>query len=224
MDAPDSFSFFQVPSAQSGEAFAFHKTVASANPHIWPRVEAEFRRFTEQGSLFAVRRSNSHQMVGLCYIVPDEGEKEWELGGLVVAKDCQRFGIGTLLVRFAMAYALAFDVPRDDNPAIRLIAYVHEDNLEPRKLLTNLGFEYAEPIEVPAKDAPASMKRNSAGNLVGHKFRFTSKGLDQLSTWLDDFRGSIGSTGAVATLDLGAVTPDSLREAISDLASQAEEK
>ena len=85
--------------------------------------------------------------VGLCY-VKDEGH-EWELGGLTVDPKVQAKGFGTTLARVAIAHTMAFSEPWTYGQEV--IAYVHQANDDPRKLLNKLGFAYASSIEVPAE-------------------------------------------------------------------------
>jgi hypothetical protein len=100
-----------------------------------------------------------------------------------------------------------------------VIAYVHQANDDPRKLLNKLGFAYVSSIEVPAENAPASMKRNAEGKIVGDKFRFTREGLKQLADWFGNDSHRVFDA-RTAKIDLGPVTIDNLREALHDLAER----
>ena len=177
----------------------------------------------QDGLLFGARTSSSREIVGLCYLTADEREEEWEIGGLTVVQELQHLGIGTFLVRFAIAHALAFDAAPDDEAVRRVIAYVHEENQAPRILLDKLGFIWIDKIEVPGTHAPASMKRNVAGNLIGDKFLFTPAGLRLLSRWLNDFDGKVQETGPAAIIEIEPpITLDHLREALGRLADLGE--
>ncbi len=223
MRAPDSVSFSQVRSVEAAEAFAFHERISRSDTHIWPRTREQLSRLAGDGLLFGARLTKSREIVGLCYLTADELEEEWEIGGLTIAQDFQHLGIGTFLVRFAIAHALAFDAAPDDKAVRRVIAFVHEENQAPRILLDKLGFIWVDKIEVPAADAPASMKRNAAGNLVGDKFLFAPAGLRLLSRWLDGFEGKIHADGPAAIIEIAPpVTLDHLREALNQLADLAE--
>jgi hypothetical protein len=105
---PSSFVFAQVPSTAAENAFEFHRNFASKDPHIHPRIESEVEEFAQSGHLFSVRRKNTNEFVGLCYVVQDSAESDWQLGGLTVT--VQKQGIGELLVRFALAHTIVYGV------------------------------------------------------------------------------------------------------------------
>ena len=98
---PNSFVFAQVPSTAAENAFEFHRYFASKDPHIHPRIEPEIEEFAQSGHLFGVRPKHPNEFVGLCYVVQDSAECDWQLGGLTVT--IQKEGIGELSVRFALA-------------------------------------------------------------------------------------------------------------------------
>jgi len=77
---PNSFLFAQVPSTAAEDAFEFHRNFASKDPHVHPRIESEIEQFAQSGHLFGVRRKNTNEFVGLCYVVQDSTESNWQLG------------------------------------------------------------------------------------------------------------------------------------------------
>jgi hypothetical protein len=79
--APISFVFFQVPSTSADKAFAFFKSVQSTDSHLFPRSEEDLYRYATEGALFGIRRSDTEELVGLCYAVFNENEAEFEIGG-----------------------------------------------------------------------------------------------------------------------------------------------
>ena len=204
MVAPsNSFVFAQVPSTAAEKAFEFHRTFASKDPHIHPRIESELIEFAQSGHLFGVRRKNTNEFVGLCYVVQDSAESDLQLGGLTVT--IQKQGIGELLVRFALAHTIVYGVLLQEGKWVqKIIAYVRNDNNAPRRLLTSLGFEHSGTDVFSREDAPAWMKRNrERGNLVFDEFTFTLVGLRQLATWFDErFDGTLHPGGAEAQINL----------------------
>jgi ribosomal protein S18 acetylase RimI-like enzyme len=213
---PDSFLVSVVPSTAAGEAFAFHKKVAENDGHIWPRTEQEFQHYSESGQLFGVRRADSGEFVALCYAVL-EG-KEWELGGLIVDPSLQKLGIGTLLARFALAHTMVYQLPRQNGQQV--IAHVHLANDEPRKLLTHLGFRYLATVNAGTA-APASMKRNADGEVVGDQYVFTPEGLKRLAKWFhEEFDGTLSKGEAKVAIDLGPVAWKDFQAALNDLAHE----
>jgi len=67
---------------------------------------------------------------------------------------------------------------------------VYAENQSPRNLLQRLGFEFDREIKIPADEAPQSMKRDTEGKLVGHKFLFRPHGLKLIAQWFADQTGN----------------------------------
>jgi RimJ/RimL family protein N-acetyltransferase len=217
---PSSFVFAQVPSTAAENAFEFHRNFASKDPHVHPRIESEIAEFALSGHLFGVRRKKTNEFVGLCYVVQDSAEIDWQLGGLTVT--IQKQGIGELLVRFALAHTLVYGVLLQEGKWVqKIIAYVRNDNNAPRRLLTSLGFEHSATDVFSQVQAPAWMERNrERGNIVFDEFMFTLDGLRQLATWFSEsFVGTLYPSGAEAQIDLaGHNRIDHLTKALRHLA------
>lgn len=210
----ESFRVAQVRSSEAGQAYCFHQASAADDSHIWPRTAKELEELANDGCLFGVWRATG-EPVALVYMKLDENE--WELGGLTVDISFQKNGIGTVLARFALAHTIVYEQPWRNGQEV--IAHVHEANQSPRNLLARLGFEHAKPVEIPGDVAPASMKRNAAGNVVGDQFRFTPDGLRNLSRWFnDEFDGTTGRTGDVVEFDLAPATIEDLKKALAEIA------
>ena len=200
---PNSFVFAQVPSTAAENAFEFHRNFASKDPHVHPRKESELDEFAQSGHLFGVRRKNTNEFVGLCYVVHDSAERDWQLGGLTVT--IQKQGIGELLVRFALAHTIVYGVLLQEGKWVqKIMAYVRNDNNAPRRLLTSLGFEHSGTDVFSYEDAPAWMERNHArGNIIFDEFTFTLDGLGQLAAWFSErFDGTLHPSGAEVQIDL----------------------
>ncbi len=209
-----SFRVAKVISSDAADAFRFHKAVAADNSHIWPRTEAQIQQYTDDGCLFGVWQADNDQLVALVYVVLDENT--WESRGLTVDGSVQKGGIGTTLARFALAHTMAYEQPWVYRQ--KLIAYVHEANQDPRHLLESLGFKFVERVEIPDDNAPASMKRNAAGKLVGDKFQFTQEGLQKLSRWFNkDFNGTLRTSNTVVKFDLGPSSIEDLKKALREM-------
>lgn len=185
VSAPDSLDFFQVPISEAATAYAFHHSLASTNSHIWPRTEEQLKKFAEEGELFGVRKSRTGELLALCYATLDENSKGYEIGGLTVAPSFQRLGIATVLVSFALAHVLVWDQPWTLGQ--RIIAHVHESNSNPRKLLEGMGFQKAGTVTAP-DTAPATMKRNPEGKVVGDVYVFPHAASRGLSDWFNRFQ------------------------------------
>ena len=219
---PNSFVFAQVPSTAAESAFEFHRNFASKDPHIHPRIESEIDEFAQSGHLFGVRRKNTSEFVGLCYVVQDSAECDWQVGGLTVT--IQKQGIGELLVRFALAHTIVYGTLLQEGKWVqKIIAYVRNDNNAPRRLLTSLGFAHSGTDVFSYEDAPAWMERNhERGSIVFDEFAFTLDGLRQLATWFSErFDGTLHPGGAEAQIDLvGHNRLEHLTKALRHLAGE----
>src|SRR3712207_1337080 len=219
---PNSFIFAQVPSTAAENAFEFHRNFASKDSHIHPRLESEIIEFAQSGHLFGVRRENTNEFVGLCYVVQVSAESDWQLGGLTVT--IQKLGIGELLVRFALAHTIVYGVLVQEGKWVqKIIACVRKDNNAPRRLLTSLGFEHSGTDVDSYADAPAWMERNrERGNIVFDEFAFTLDGLRQLAAWFSEgFDGTLHPSGAKAQIDLaGHNRIEDLTKALRHLAGE----
>jgi ribosomal protein S18 acetylase RimI-like enzyme len=211
---PKILSYATVPRGLAADAFAFHRKIATSNDHIWPRTEEDIRNLAESNQLLAAYHE-PRDFVGLCYVKAEDDE--WELGGLTVDPALQAHGIGTTLARVAIAHTMVYNEPWKYGQEV--IAYVHQANNDPRRLLQKLGFEWRSTIEVPDAHAPASMKRNEQGKIVGDKFHFTREGLKRLSRWFDNESHAIFDKPE-ATVNLGPVTIDDVRIALRELARE----
>src|SRR5260370_17564182 len=160
---------------------------------------------------------DSGEFVGLCYGDLDKDSPEWEIGGLTITEAVQRLGLGSVLARFALAHTIANQRPW--NYGQEIIAHVHEENPKPRKLLNELGFEFVKKEELSGATAPASMKRNGAGNVVGDKFQFVRERVRDLSGWFNEFNGKIPDSDIhiAFNIPLGAI--DWLRQALQQAGS-----
>ena len=219
---PRTFVFAQVPSTAAETAFEFHRTFASKDPHVHPRIESEIAEFAQSGHLFGVRRKKTNEFVGLCYVVQDSADSNWQLGGLTVT--IQKEGIGEFLVRFALAHTIVYGVLLQEGKWVqRILAYVRNDNHAPQRLLTSLGFEHSGTDMFSHEDAAAWMERNyERGNIVFDEFAFTLDGLRQLAAWFSrGFDGTLHPSGAKAQIDLaGHNRIEDLTKALRHLAGE----
>jgi ribosomal protein S18 acetylase RimI-like enzyme len=219
---PSSFVFAQVPSTAAEIAYEFHRNFASKDPHIHPRIESEIAEFAQSGHLFGVRRKITNEFVGLCYVVQDSAESDWQLGGVTVT--VQKQGIGELLVRFALAHTIVYGVLLQEGKWVqKIFASVRTDNYAPRRLLTDLGFEHSGRDVYSYEDAPAWMERNrKQGNIVFDVFTFTLDGLRQLAAWFSEgFDGTLHPSSAEAQIDLaGHNRIEDLTKALRHLAGE----
>jgi len=212
------FKLSVVSSADVWTAYPFHTGIVGSDEHIWPRTREQLDAYAKDNPLFGARRTDTGRFVGLCYIKRDSDTEPFDLGGLTVAQEYRRSGIGITLVRFALAHVMVYDDPWSTRQDV--IAHVHESNDNPRRLLDLLFFEHKERKAYPGEGFPPSMKRDANGCVVGDIFRFTPKGLRALADWFtSEFRGTL-KTGAKVEFDLGPVTLGEMLEDLREMASR----
>jgi RimJ/RimL family protein N-acetyltransferase len=217
---PDVYlSFSKITPSEADDAFAFHRNVCDGDQHVWPRTPDQIAALAEEDLLFGVRRSDNNALAGLCYILFNEDEDVWELGGLTVPEEFRGHGAGSFLVRFALAHTLAFEDPFKNHQNI--IAHVHELNEKPRGLLHRVGFRKTGSVTVPSDIAPKSMKRNAHGEVRGDVFMYGSEAVHDLVRWLDSFDGTVTATGMRAEIQLGDfIVLEDLRNALRQIAGR----
>jgi hypothetical protein len=222
-----AYIFSQIPDTAASEAFAFFQSVASTDPHMMPRSEGEIQESANSGELFGVRNAESGALVAMAYATLEEKKREWEFGGLIVANDIQKLGIGTTLTGFVLCSLIANERPwyRGDT----IITHIHEDNPNPRNLLNGWGFQ---PIEGPegkttlkGEMAPPSMKRNPEGNVVGDKFRLPRAAVRKLANWINtEFQGVLRDGKTRAIFEVRPAGPESVKEALRQELAEFEEE
>ena len=175
-----------VTSKDAEAAYRFHQRMA-ANPdsHLWAKTEDEIKTLIEDGTLFGAWMGTDKKLVALCYVTLSDNERNWEIGGLAIDDAVKRRKIGSLLLRFAIAYTLVYDTPWNNGQ--KLIAHVHQGNQDPRGLIDKLGFRYLRTVEVSESDNPPKwMERNSEGKVVGDEFEFPPSSSKLLIKWFDE--------------------------------------
>lgn len=207
------FSFAVVTSDQLAEVHTFF--LSCKNEYIFPRSKQKIATLIEGGNFFAIRRCGI--IVGCCYLIPDYGNLDtWEFGGLMVSEDAREGGVGTVLARLVLAYAIGYLQVLQSG---KLICHVHADNRAPRKILETAGFEFRRQITVPAPDD--SIKQDENRMVTGDEFEFTARGVREIAAWLrDDFREKLPRSNHPVEVNFGPVPLSSLMEAVQDVAEK----
>lgn len=202
---------------------AFHK--AHLTEHLWPRKEEEFRALAQNECLMEVVElkapafldwllgKHCEQIVGLAYVATgtelDGSTPRAEFGGIFVSEEVRGYGLAVALGIVSISNYFV-----QDPPAGRMIAHVHEFNDKPRRVLENhLGFKRNGEEVPPPGAAPASMKRNDRGEVVGHLFEFDRRALRSFAEWIERFSGESHGKSGQATLELRVPSMTKYREA-----------
>jgi ribosomal protein S18 acetylase RimI-like enzyme len=116
--------FSILPADRGREAYQWHRGFAAHNPHILPRPWQDYQRFADDGQVWCAR-DGSGDFLGLAYYAFDEKDI-WELGGLMVAANQRRGGLGSTLVRLLLGHLLYMEDPLSLNHTV--IVHVHAAN------------------------------------------------------------------------------------------------
>ncbi|HXH92352.1 MAG TPA: GNAT family N-acetyltransferase [Thermoanaerobaculia bacterium] len=178
-----------VPKEHAEAAYAFHES--SGGTFVWPRSLQYIRDLAADGCLFAAWNADGDP-VGLAYAEKlEEDVESWEIGGLTVERNARKHGLGTVLLRFALANVFVYHYKHLPYPFPRIIAHVLASNKRPRHILPELGFEWRGSVEKPRGTVPATFPRDADGLVRGDVFVYTPRGLIDLSKWFDDFDGTL---------------------------------
>lgn len=213
---PDSaLVFFKLPTEAADLAIAFHYPIAKANPHLRLRSNEEIQNFATAGELFGVRSAATGKLLALCYATLIDST-EYEVGGLAVLPEVQRLGVAGVLVRLALAYVIANEPPWPRGR--KIVAFVHVDNPDPRKLVVRLGFQYLGRFELKGSGT-STMKQNPQGAVIGDKFEFPRAAVKPLLAWFEtEFRNLLLDKVTPAIIEL---KPGGLRSLIEALREEA---
>ena len=151
---------------------------------LYPRSVEQFRRLTEEFSILVAL--DDQAIVGICYVTEDESANRWEFGGVTVLPSQRGSGIASALGTLAIANTFL-----QHGVAVRaLIAHVHVDNPDPRRLLQeHLGFLPTNKVEcMEAHEAPSNMRRDATGKVCGDVFAFGRSFLNTFANHIESGR------------------------------------
>ena len=166
-------------------AFLWQKKFAQTNSYVFPRTIEDYRQFAEDQWLWgAVDEGGDY--LGFVYYVMDSDT--WEIGGLMVSEQARGCGIGSTLMRIALANTLLYEDPLLQGK--RVIAHVHEENDMPRPIIENaLRFKIARQIEVDGQNLPG-LKTNDHGKVIGTEYELSiQESLNALADWCFRWNG-----------------------------------
>lgn len=176
--------------SEARDAFNWHRGFSAANDAIFPRTPEQFRSIALAGHLWRAIDSQDGSIVGLCYAVYEPHEKQWEVGGLMVARPWTGKGVGAALMRLAVAHLLLSEDPLRMRQTI--IAHVLAGNNEPRPIIENaLRFRRTKPLKVPG-DALPGLRTDDEGFVNGDEFEIAvPETLNALADWCQGWSGAL---------------------------------
>lgn len=185
----------------------FH--LSHVGDYLWPRKIDEIESMIEDECLYELVKKTKKGviLVGICYIAhaeePDSQAHRKEFGGIFLLPKYRGKKLGLAKV-FGMAVLCEHFIWDSSNE--RMIAHVHEENMLPRRFLTeDLGFKEVGKEMPPAHvKVPSSMKRNQDGEVVGLLYEFQREKLADFAKWLTTFKGVVeGEVKSKMRLELG---------------------
>lgn len=205
--------FRLIDETESREAFRWHSGFASANDALFPRPYKEFAKLAENRQLWCAQNSITDDFLALAYAHFDADNRIWEVGGLMVAVQHRRKGLGSIIMRLTLGHLLFEEDPIDSG--CEVIAHVLESNKEPRATIENcLKFQRSKKVIIPGSALPG-LRTNEDGNVVGDEFRMARpETLIALASWCDQWHDRL-KDGTRATIKLrDGVSLDSWAQAM----------
>ena len=199
-------------------AYHWHRGFAGADDALFPRQHESFQDLVMQGSVWAARSANGDYLA-LAYAALDLSNKECEIGGLMVAAQARGKGLGSIMMRLALAHSLLEENVLED-PNMRVVAHVLKSNNAPRGIIENgLRFRAAKPVEIPSRMLPG-LRHDPDGFIRGDEYELVKPdSLTALAEWARSWDGSL--SGDVADIELrDGVTMELWRDALAELAAR----
>lgn len=201
-------------------AYHWHRGFAGANDALYPRTFDDFEQLVMDGCVWAARSTNLDYLA-LAYASYDEVAKVCEIGGLMVAKQAEGKGLGSLMMRLAMAHAIL-----EENllsiPGVRIIAHVLRTNNDPRAIIERkLRFRLVNEVAIPSTDLPG-LRAEEDGMVHGLEYELvTPDSIDALADWATAWTGRL-SGDEVADIELRpGVTMTDWAKALHALAAES---
>jgi GNAT superfamily N-acetyltransferase len=199
-------------------AYQWHRGFSGANDALYPRDHDSFQSMVMDGSVWAAK-DPSGDFLALGYSTYDESQKICEIGGLMVAAQAQRKGLGSAIMRLTLAHTLV-----EENlleiPDARIVAHVLRGNEAPRRIITEtLRFKHVGEVTYPAHELPG-LRAEEDGMVHGDEFELTKPdSIAALAQWTRDWPASLRENPAHVELRAGVTIEDWTR-ALEDLTTK----
>src|SRR5207248_2508729 len=149
--------------------YQWHQGFAASNDCMFPRSWSTYQKLATDGSLWCARNMRTGDYLALAYFCLDN--HSWEIGGLMIANQERRKGVGSIIARLTLGHVLFEEDPLSLGQ--RVIAHVHAENQLPRPLIQNiLKFQFSHQIKVPGTQLPG-LKVNAQGEVEGDEFELS---------------------------------------------------
>jgi GNAT superfamily N-acetyltransferase len=210
-------TFRIVDNTEIREAFDWHRAFAEAHDAIYPRDRNTFGDLVYDRCVW-------------CAVCPDGAIKamsyaafshdEWEIGGLMVHDEMRGKGLGRVMMRLPLVHMLVNEQPFASEPQPLIVAHVLRGNDAPRRIIPEVGFEFAKAVEIDSLYLPG-LKADEDGMVRGDEFHFPMpSGLIKLADWCESWDGTLAD-GSDSTVDfLGGLTLRDYGGALREAAQQ----
>lgn len=191
-------TFRIVDNTEIGTAFDWHRTFAEAHEAIYPRDRDTFGGLVYDRCVWcAVSPDGLFKALSYAAFSHDE----WEIGGLMVCEEMRGKGLGRLMMRLPLVHMLINEQPLSHQPPLLIVAHVLAGNDGPRRIIPDVGFDFAKPVEIHSMFLPG-LKADDDGMVRGDEFHFAvPRGLFELADWCEAWDGKL-LDGTDATIDL----------------------
>jgi GNAT superfamily N-acetyltransferase len=212
--------FSRVRAGEASAAYEWFEQFAQRSDAIYFRDANWFKAIAEEGAVWWAK-SEEGAIFGLVYTYFDQSERAWELGGLMVPPEASGMGIGSTLMRIALAHTLFENDPLEAGRGIRVVTHVRKGNDDPRGIIEKMHFHRTREIREPAERLPG-LKAEADGFVYGDEFELElPAGLRSLGDWAYRWRGELkDGSGATIVIRRDGVDTMTWGRALREMASR----
>lgn len=170
------------------EAYGWHRGFASSNTHLFPRTRGHYLDLADTYQVVAARDEHG-DFLGFCYYSQDEESREWEIGGLMVARNQRGKRLGAALMIATVGNLLIDINPLENGEGV--ISHVIRGNPAPRNIITEqLQFKHRRAVQIPGHLLPG-LETQDDGFVHGDEFEMSLPGtlwalIQWCSEWNDE--------------------------------------
>ena len=212
-------TFGLVGEDQASEVYQWHRGFTGANDAVRPRGKKDMDRLIAAESVWLA--SEDKDYLGLAYANLDPEKPEAEVGGLMVIVRARGLGVGSTLMRLALAHIILAEKPLQI-PGMRIVAHVLGSNQDPRPIIEScLKFRKARSVEIPGSEVPG-LRTDPDGFVRGDEYEMVIPDtLEALAAWAEAWDDRLKG-GVSARVELtGKMTIQSWAKPLREMAGKS---
>ena len=180
--------FSAIDYEECSDAYNWHRGFSGANDALFPRQHDDFQTMVYDGRVWAARDAGGDYLA-LAYSSYDEAKLECEIGGLMVAAQARKKGLGLMMMRLALTHAL-LEEDLLSQGEVRIVAHVLASNEAPRGIIQDgLRFKHASVVEIDGAQLPG-LRADPDGKIRGDEYELAKPdSLIALAEWAHGWTG-----------------------------------